>query len=124
LDDVLGFVEQAVEHVGVRGPYNLVAPGGCTQAQFTRALAQSLHRPAFVHVPAAPLRLALGEMATMLLDGPVVAPQRLLDQRFRFLHPDLTSALSTAHAGLAINPRSYYSGEGHPKDQHGTVASH
>ncbi|MFD0324338.1 TIGR01777 family oxidoreductase [Lysobacter gummosus] len=124
LDDVLGFVEQAVEHVGIRGPYNLVAPGGCTQAEFTRALARSLHRPAFMRMPAAPLRLALGEMATMLLDGPVVAPQRLLDQRFRFLHPGLDSALSAAHAGSDINPRSFYSGEGHPKDQHGTVASH
>ncbi|MGH8080824.1 MAG: TIGR01777 family oxidoreductase [Lysobacter sp.] len=124
LDDVLGFVEQAVRHVGVRGPYNLVAPGGCTQAEFTRALAHSLHRPAFLRMPAAPLRLALGEMATMLLDGPMVVPQRLLDQRFRFLHPDLHSALSATPAGLELDLRSYYSGEGHPKDQHGTVASH
>lgn len=124
LDDVLGFVEQAVEHVGIRGPYNLVAPGGCTQAEFTDELARSHRRPAFLSMPAAPLRLALGEMATMLLDGPVVTPQRLLDQRFRFLHPDLHSALRARYAGFEINPRSFYSGEGHPKDQHGTVASH
>ncbi|MGO1072910.1 TIGR01777 family oxidoreductase [Lysobacter sp. CA199] len=124
LDDVLRFVEQAVEHVGIRGPYNLVAPGGCTQAQFTQALAHSLHRPAFLRVPAAPLRLALGEMATMLLDGPVVAPQRLLDQRFSFLHPGLDSALRSGNAGLDIDPRSFHTGEGHPKDQHGTVATH
>ncbi|MBM7093021.1 DUF1731 domain-containing protein, partial [Streptomyces sp. S12] len=106
LDDVLRFVEHAVEHAGVRGPYNLVAPGGCTQAEFTRELARSLHRPAWLAMPAAPLRLLLGEMATMLLDGPVVAPQRLADQRFAFVHPVLASALGGARAGLAIDPRS------------------
>ncbi|MET4727798.1 uncharacterized protein (TIGR01777 family) [Lysobacter enzymogenes] len=124
LDDVLRFVEHAVEHAGVRGPYNLVAPGGCTQAEFTRELARSLHRPAWLAVPAAPLRLLLGEMATMLLDGPVVAPQRLTDQRFAFVHPVLASALGGARAGLAIDPRSDYVGVGHPGEGHGTVATH
>ncbi|MEI2429578.1 TIGR01777 family oxidoreductase [Lysobacter yananisis] len=124
LDDVLRFVEYAVEHAGVRGPYNLVAPGGCTQAEFTRELARSLHRPAWLAMPAAPLRLALGEMATMLLDGPVAAPQRLTDQRFVFAHPVLASALRGAHAGLARDPRSDYVGVGHPGEGHGTVATH
>jgi uncharacterized protein (TIGR01777 family) len=120
LDDVLGFVEQAVEHVGIRGPYNLVAPGGCSQAEFTRALAHRLHRPAWLRVPAWPLRLALGEMSTMLLDGPQVEPRRLLDQRYRFLHRDLDSALS---AGRDRACRSTHSGDEHPGDQHGTVES-
>ncbi|ALN81057.1 TIGR01777 family oxidoreductase [Lysobacter antibioticus] len=120
LDDVLRFVEQAVEHVGMRGPYNLVAPGGCTQAEFTRALARGLHRPAWLRMPAWPLRQALGEMSTMLLDGPKVEPRRLLDQRYRFLHPDLDGALS---AGRERACRSTYSGEEHPGDQHGTVES-
>lgn len=124
LDDVLRFVEQAVAHAGIRGPYNLVAPGGCTQAEFTRALARAHRRPAWLAVPAAPLRLALGEMATMLLDGPVATPQRLIDQRFVFLHPGLDRALQTRNAGLATDPRSFHTGEGHPKDRHGTVASH
>ncbi|WP_394537451.1 TIGR01777 family oxidoreductase [Lysobacter enzymogenes] len=124
LDDVLRFVEHAVEHAGVRGPYNLVAPGGCSQAEFTRELARSLHRPAWLAMPAAPLRLALGEMATMLLDGPVAAPQRLSDQRFVFAHPVLASALGGAHAGLAPDLRSDYVGVGHPGEGHGTVTTH
>lgn len=120
LDDVLGFVEQAVEHVGLRGPYNLVAPTGCSQGEFTRELAHSQHRRAWLRMPAWPMRLALGEMATMLLDGPVVEPRRLLDQRYRFVHADLASAL---RAGRTPTLRSSYSGDGHPRDQHGTVAS-
>lgn len=121
LDDVLGFIEHAVGHAGVRGAYNLVAPQGCTQGEFTAALARSQRRRAWLRVPAWPMRLALGEMATMLLDGPRVEPRRLLDQRHRFLHPDLASALGAGRGG---NLRCSYSGEGHPKDRHGTVASH
>ncbi|MFK3648828.1 TIGR01777 family oxidoreductase [Lysobacter enzymogenes] len=124
LDDVLRFVEHAVEHAGVRGPYNLVAPGGCTQAGFTRELARALHRPAWLAMPAAPLRLALGEMATMLLDGPVVEPQRLTDQRFVFVHPVLASALGAAPAAMAAELRFDYVGEGHPGEEHGPVATH
>lgn len=124
LDDVLRFVEHAVAHAGVRGPYNLVAPGGCTQAAFTRELARALHRPAWLAMPAAPLRLALGEMATMLLDGPVVEPQRLTDQRFVFVHPVLASALGAAPAAVAAELRFDYVGEGHPGEEHGPVATH
>jgi len=124
LDDVLRFIEHAVEHAGVRGPYNLVAPGGCTQAGFTRELARALHRPAWLAMPAAPLRLALGEMATMLLDGPVVEPQRLTDQRFVFVHPVLASALGAAPAAMAAELRFDYVGEGHPGEEHGPVATH
>lgn len=124
LDDVLRFVEHAVEHAGVRGPYNLVAPGGCSQGEFARELARALRRPAWLTLPAAPLRRLLGEMATMLLDGPVVAPQRLTDQRFVFVHPVLASALGGARAGLAANPRFELMGEGHPGEAHGTVATH
>jgi NAD dependent epimerase/dehydratase family enzyme len=123
LDDVLRFVEHAVEHAGVRGPYNLVAPGGCTQADFTHELARSLHRPAWLAVPSALLRLALGEMATMLLDGPVAAPQRLIDRHFVFAYPDLASALRNAQAGLVIESRPD-SGNEHPGEGHGTVATH
>ncbi|QWP75593.1 TIGR01777 family oxidoreductase [Lysobacter sp. K5869] len=124
LDDVLRFVEHAVEHAGVRGPYNLVAPGGCTQAEFTRELARALHRPAWLAMPAAPLRLLLGEMATMLLDGPVVAPQRLTDQRFVFVHPVLASALRAAPASVGVANRFEPMAQGHPGEDHGTVATH
>ena len=124
LDDVLRFVEHAVEHAGVRGPYNLVAPGGCTQGEFTRELARSHHRPAWLTVPAAPLRLALGEMATMLLDGPVAYPQRLADRHFVFAHPALASALRSAQTDPANTPRPDASGHEHAGDAHGTVATH
>jgi NAD dependent epimerase/dehydratase family enzyme len=44
-------------------------------------------------VPAVALRLALGEMAEMLLTGQRVLPRAALALGYRFRHPSLESAL-------------------------------
>lgn len=75
------------------GPVNLTAPEPASNAEFTRALAGALRRPAPFPVPAPVLRLALGEMSTLLLDGQRVLPARLERAGFRFRHPQLRPAL-------------------------------
>ncbi|NZA28625.1 TIGR01777 family protein [Luteimonas sp. SJ-92] len=75
------------------GPVNLTAPQPATNAEFTAALAGALRRPALLPLPAPLLRLGFGEMATLLLDGQRVLPQRLTQAGFRFLHPRLEDAL-------------------------------
>jgi NAD dependent epimerase/dehydratase family enzyme len=44
-------------------------------------------------LPGFALRLAFGEMATVLLDGQRALPQRLLDLGFAFRFPKLEAAL-------------------------------
>ncbi|KAA6455684.1 TIGR01777 family protein [Acidobacteria bacterium AB60] len=79
------------------GPFNIVAPHPVTNAEFTRALARALHRPAFLRAPAFALRLALGPMADeTLLSSARVLPQRLLDAGFHFAGPTLDQALPAA----------------------------
>jgi NAD dependent epimerase/dehydratase family enzyme len=56
-------------------------------------LGKVLGRPAALPVPAPVLRLALGEMATLLLDGQRAVPKRLLELGFRFDFPELAAAL-------------------------------
>lgn len=77
------------------GPLNLVAPTPATNADFTRALAAALHRPAIIAVPSFALRAALGrEMANeLLLVSQRVTPQRLLTSGFEFEHHDAAAAL-------------------------------
>ncbi|MDH5822297.1 TIGR01777 family oxidoreductase [Luteimonas sp. RD2P54] len=75
------------------GPVNLTAPQPVTNAGFTAALAGALGRPALLPLPAPLLRLGLGEMSTLLLDGQRVLPERLARLGFRFLHPRLEDAL-------------------------------
>ncbi|MBB1631413.1 TIGR01777 family oxidoreductase [Cupriavidus sp. UME77] len=73
--------------------YNLVAPDTPSQAGFVRAAATLLRRPAFMPTPAWPMRLALGEQATLLLDGLRVAPARLQQEGYAFRFPTLQLAL-------------------------------
>ena len=75
------------------GPFNLTAPNPVTNREFARVLGKVLGRPAFLPAPAFALRLALGEMATLLLDGQRAIPKRLLDLDFRFEFPDLDTVL-------------------------------
>lgn len=82
---------------GVEGPVNLVAPAPVTNAEFTRCLAQALRRPAIFPVPAAALRLALGQMADeALLASTRAVPGRLRASGFAFRHPTLGAALAAA----------------------------
>jgi len=93
-DDVVSLVLHALQTDAARGPLNASAPELVTNADFTRALGRALHRPTFLRAPAAALRLALGEMSTLLLDGQKVLPRRTLETGFRFAYPTLDAALA------------------------------
>jgi uncharacterized protein (TIGR01777 family) len=83
----------------ISGPVNLTAPNPVTNAQFTRALARALHRPAILPAPAAALRLAFGEMADeALLASARAYPTKLITAGFRFAHSTFERALATALA--------------------------
>ena len=84
-DDVLRIIARAMSNGGMRGVYNAVAPVALTQREFVQVVAKVLRRPAWLHVPAAPLRLAMGEMAELLLDGQRVMSARLHSARVRLL---------------------------------------
>lgn len=92
LDDVLAAIEKVIIDRQAAGPYNLCAPEAVDQKQFTRALAQSLHRPAFLHVPAFVMNL-LGDMADMLLHSPPAGCSRLIESGYHFRRGQLASAL-------------------------------
>jgi uncharacterized protein (TIGR01777 family) len=75
------------------GPFNLTAPAPVTNAEFTRALATALGRPALLTLPAVVLRTALGEVAGELLGSARVMPAKLTAAGFSFAHPDIATAL-------------------------------
>lgn len=84
-----------LERPDLTGPFNLLAPQATDQAGAARALSRALRRPSWLHAPAWALRLLLGEMADgLLLRGPAVRPDRLLEAGFRFRHGDLDEALA------------------------------
>lgn len=94
IDDAIAAVVHLLETETLRGPVNVTAPEPLRNRDFTRILGRVLSRPTPFMVPAAALRLALGEMADgALLSSARVVPRRLLASAFRFSHPDLESAL-------------------------------
>jgi len=95
LEDEVRALMHMIDRTDLRGPVNLAAPGAVTNAEFTRALASAVHRPALFRVPAFALRMAGEDFANgMMLGGARLVPNRLLNSGFIFEHPDLQSALT------------------------------
>jgi len=96
LEDAVGIVKLALEDGNLRGLVNVVSPAPVRNADFTAALAEALHRPAFFPAPAFALRLALGEMAdALLLSSQRVVPEQLQRVGYSFIHGDLGSGLAS-----------------------------
>ena len=74
--------------------YNLTAPNPVTNHTFTKELGAWLHRPTFLTLPSAVLKLMFGEMSTLLIDGQKVVPQALLNAGYKFKYPTLKQALT------------------------------
>ena len=99
LPDVVSAVLFLLDHPSISGPVNLTAPTPVTNAQFSRAVARQLRRPAFLPTPPYLLRIALGEIA----DGALLAsarafPSKLNAAGFSFSHPTIDIALAAVLA--------------------------
>ena len=96
-DDVVGAILFALDRENLSGPANFAAPGAASNREFSAALGRALGRPSWAPVPAFVLKLALGEMAGMLLTGQRAAPKKLLDAGYRFKYETADAALSAIY---------------------------
>lgn len=94
LDDLIGLFVYTIGHAEAAGAINGVAPAPVTNAAFTTALGHAVHRPALLPVPALALRLALGEMSTVLLASARVLPRAAERLGFQFRYPHVAGALA------------------------------
>jgi hypothetical protein len=94
-DDLVALIRFALDTPRLSGPVNAVAPEVARNADLTRELAATLHRPALIPVPAFAVRLALGELADELLGSRRVVPAAARAAGFRWTHPSLREALET-----------------------------
>jgi uncharacterized protein len=77
----------------LRGPVNVTAPIPVTNAEYTKALAAAVHRPAFFPAPKLALKAALGGFAGSVVTGQRALPKRLVAAGFEYGYPDLSDAL-------------------------------
>jgi uncharacterized protein len=93
IDDLVRLIEFAIDTPRAAGVLNAVAPRPATQRQFQRVLTKTLRRPLWLRVPAGLVRTALGDMATLLVDGQRVIPVRAMSLGFRFRYRRIDEAL-------------------------------
>jgi uncharacterized protein (TIGR01777 family) len=97
LADEVGAIRWLLDH-DVHGPVNLTAPTPVTNAQFTRVLADVVHRPAVLPVPEFGPELLLGrDLARQLLFSSArVLPAVLQSAGYPFRQAELRPALESA----------------------------
>ena len=93
LADEVGAIRHLLTAGQTSGPVNLTAPTPVTNAEFTRALAQVVHRPAVLPAPAFALKVVLGEFSHDVLGSQRVLPRALQESGYVFADPDLVPAL-------------------------------
>jgi uncharacterized protein (TIGR01777 family) len=92
IDDLTSLFQRLLEKPD-SGPFNATAPQPVTMKTFATALGRALHRPAIFPVPGPMLKLALGEVADVLLTGQYVEPRRASEAGFTFRFAGIDAAL-------------------------------
>ena len=94
LDDLCAMFIRAVEDESMKGAYNAVSPQPVTNRDMTIVLAKVLNRPLLLPpVPAFVLRIMIGEMTDIVVNGRNVSSEKIRKTGFTFEFTDLKSAL-------------------------------
>lgn len=91
--DEVGLILLALEDERARGPLNATAPKPETNSDFSATLGRVIDSPSWLPVPEFSLRIALGEMADMVVKGQRVLPLRAQELGYAFQFPALEGAL-------------------------------
>jgi uncharacterized protein (TIGR01777 family) len=106
IDDIVGLFLLALDRGEASGPINGTAPQPVRNADFSRVLARTLHRP---YIPFGPpdavLQIMLGPVAQMITTGQKVLPSRAQALGYHFKYSDLSGALRDLFAPRATAPQ-------------------
>ncbi len=92
--DLVGLLLLGLDRADAGGPINGTAPQPVTNKEFGKALGRALHRPAFLPTPGFALRLMLGEVADVIVNGQRVRPREALRLGYQFRFPTIEEALA------------------------------
>jgi len=84
LADEVAAIHFLLQNDKAHGIYNLSAPELLSNADFGQLLAKVMKRPYWLPAPSFALRLILGEMSTLVLEGQFMVPKKLLEFGFTF----------------------------------------
>lgn len=96
MQDMVNMYVFVVEHE-IAGTYNALA-GSVTNKEFTKILAKTLKKPLWLpHVPHFVMKLMLGEMSSVVLEGLQADNAAIRKKGFTFQHPTLEDAFDAIY---------------------------
>lgn len=99
IDDMCRLYIRAIEDTQYEGVYNAVAPHPVTNKEFTKQLAEVMHKPLVLpKVPSFAINLMLGEMSEVVLSGQRVSANKVLQTGFTFEYNYLEEALESFYS--------------------------
>ncbi|MEN8193495.1 MAG: TIGR01777 family oxidoreductase [Bacteroidota bacterium] len=95
IDDVIKIFEWSIQNENMAGSYNVVASEYKTYSEFVKVIAEKLNKPLFMpNISRFILKMALGEMSQIVLEGSKISNQKIIDSGYTFSFPTLESAIS------------------------------
>jgi uncharacterized protein (TIGR01777 family) len=91
--DEVNAIRFLIENNTAKGVYNLTAPNPVNNNEFGKMIGRVMRRPHYFPVPGFLLRMAFGEVSTVVLEGQRVLPKRLMDAGYIFKYAVLEDAL-------------------------------
>lgn len=93
IEDLASMYVEALKNNSVKGVLNGTAPYPATNKEFSKMMGKVLRRPAFLPAPEFAIKIALGEMSQIVLEGQKVLPVKFKEMNFRYRYPTLEMAL-------------------------------
>ena len=94
IEDMVDLIIYSLENKDLNGTYNAVSPNPVTNKTFAEAIGKALNKSALIMpVPSFALRLAMGEMADVVLNSNRVSADKIVGSGFQFQFPELIPAL-------------------------------
>lgn len=93
IEDVCRILHFCIEQDTISGPVNVTSPAPERMDRFGQVLGHVMQKPHWIPVPSFMLKLLLGEMSEIVLQGHPVLPEKMLSNGYSYKHPTLSSAL-------------------------------
>lgn len=98
IQDAIAIYTHVIENLSINGAYNMSSPNPVTQERLNKAIAQQLKKPLWLpDIPSVVLKVALGEMSTIILGSTKMDSHKIQHTGFRFSYPDIASALENIY---------------------------
>ncbi|MGB1205727.1 MAG: TIGR01777 family oxidoreductase [Chitinophagales bacterium] len=99
IDDLCKMFVFAIENEHLKGIFNAVAPNPVTNKTFVRNIGEAMNKKnILLPTPSFAMRLLLGEMSSIVLNGSKVSAEKIQNTGFQFEHKFLKMALGKLYA--------------------------